>query len=50
MHVSLQQTLTHPALARQSLTPHFRAWMDAMIALVRKWTEFDGAVRAGWAA
>lgn len=50
MHVSLQQTLTPPVHTRQSLTPHFRAWMDAMIGLVRKWTRFDGAHCAGWAA
>ncbi|AXF23524.1 hypothetical protein CUJ89_24240 [Burkholderia pyrrocinia] len=50
MHVSLQQTLTPSAPMRQSLTPHFRAWMDAMIALVRTWTEFDGVRCAGWAA
>lgn len=50
MHVSLQHIVTSPALARQTLTPHFRAWMDAMIGLVRKWTGFDGVFCAGWAA
>lgn len=49
MHVSLQQTLTHRALTRQTAAPYFRAWMDAMIALVRSWTVVDCIAGARWA-
>lgn len=50
MHVSLQQTLTPSALVRQTIEPYFRAFMDAMLGLVRKWTQAPGALCAGWAA
>lgn len=49
MHVSLQQTLTPSALARQSVAPFFRALMDAMIGIVQKWTSIPGIHQAGWA-
>lgn len=49
MHVSLQQTLTPRALTRQTIAPCFRAWMDSMIALVRKWTEINCSLDARWA-